>query len=125
MEYYGTEIIGNTPAETQAQRLGRCYELTGYALALGKAPHDAILVHGTMHGILAPVRINHAWLIVNDGDAIWEPAGASFWPSIAWDAIARPEIIKTYSQSELRRMISKLGNWGPWNTTEDELGTMN
>lgn len=126
IEYYGTQIVGHQKAETVEQRYGRCYELAGYALALGTASRDAILIHGTMHGIRAPRRIEHAWLLIRDGDAVWEPIRGGIWPSLGWDAIARPQITKIYTQHQLRQMIAKFGNWGPWNTgiVVDKPGTV-
>lgn len=114
IEYFGTENANNNPAKTQNQRAGRCFELAGYAIALGTAPCAAILVHGSMHGLKAAQRIEHAWLILLDTEEIWEPMQGRRWRMDTWRVIARPHPIATYGKPEVHEMIQRFGNWGPW-----------
>lgn len=111
-EFYGTEEVGGESARTSEERAGRCYSLAGYALAMGTAPDDAILVHGSIEGFGNP-RIGHAWLQIAE-DTIWEPMQARLWPMLAWSAIASPVVDEAYTQDEVRRMIEFSGTWGPW-----------
>lgn len=115
--FYDTEWIGDEEARTLDQRLGRCYELAAFALALGSAPRDAHLVHGSVHALPAPVRIKHAWLELPDGH-VWEPARAHVWHGTSWWTYARPVIDVRYTVAEARRRIIDAGHWGPWETSD-------
>jgi hypothetical protein len=114
MEYFGTERIGDKSLLTVNERAGHCYELAGYALALGKAPDDALLIHGSIHGVLRDVpRIHHAWLVLPTHE-VWEPMQGRRWDIGAWKLVARPLLSEMYTQRSLRRHISEHGTWGPW-----------
>lgn len=117
MLYYGTEFVGDMPAYTFDERLGRCYSLAGYALAIGDVPFGTILVHGTIHGIFpGTTRIGYAWLELVDG-TVWEPSSCDIYSNLVWDAIARPRDIRRYTVNEARCVIASCGHWGPWDTT--------
>lgn len=112
--YYGTEIVCGAPAHTVDERLGRCYSLAGFALIVGNAPHDAILVHGTIHGIFDGMeRIGHAWLQLVNGD-IWEPATCNIFTSTTWTIISRPCVVHQYTRYHAFCMIQSSKHWGPW-----------
>lgn len=114
MEYFGTEMVGGVPALTLEERLGRCYELAGYALSLTTSvPSESLLVHGSIWGVRAPRRIDHAWLLIDDR-SIWEPATGAFYDLAAWKILARPEITRTYTGTEVRTYTTHYGHWGPW-----------
>lgn len=111
-EFYGTEEVAGASRRTEAERAGRCYELAGYALLLGTAPAEAILVHGSIEGFGQP-RIGHAWLQVAE-DGIWEPMQGKLWHPLIWAAIAHPVVEVAYTKRELAEMVSETENWGPW-----------
>lgn len=114
MEYFGTQVVGDRPARTLEERLGRCYELAGYAIALSfRVPDETIMIHGTIHGVRAPRRIGHAWLLLPDR-RIWESATGAFYPIDVWKIMARPEIDQTYTGQQTRQHIVAYGDWGPW-----------
>lgn len=108
-ELYGTEHLGTTVDD----RLGKCYEIAGYALMIGDAPSDAKLVHGSMHHVRAPRRIGHAWLELADG-RIWEPIGGTFYDPLLWEYLVRGIVSHTYDQSTARARAFETRIWGPW-----------
>lgn len=119
--YYGTENVGDDAAHKLDQRLGRCYELAGYALTLGDAPAGSTLVHGSIHAVLLrnTTRIDHAWIELPDGD-VWEPVSRVIWPIGAWNAFAQPVISHRYVADEARTKILNFHHWGPWESDDTE-----
>lgn len=112
--YYGTSVVGDDAACTFEQRLGRCYQLAAYALALGTAPEDATLVHGAVKSLVPGTQtIDHAWLELADG-TVWEPITRKFWHAQVWSDFARPRRTRRYSQMDVLDCILEHGHWGPW-----------
>lgn len=115
MEFFGTEEVAGRSARTEAERAGRCYELAGYALLLGTAPAEAVLVHGSIEGFGNP-RIGHAWLVLPDMTTVWEPMQGRFWDARVWAAIAHPAVEASFTKLELAERTSETEHWGPWRT---------
>lgn len=117
MEYLGTDQLDES-ALTIDDRLHRCFELSAYALTLGTAPADAILVHGTwQHVVYADDRIAHAWLELLDG-RIWEPIRAKMYDRHYWDTVMRPIEERRYTRSETHNAIMFHRHWGRWHDSE-------
>ena len=120
MEYFGTEEVSDEPARTINERLHRCYELAGYALTLGDAPEDAILVHGTwQHVVFSDKRRGHAWLVLPD-DRVWEPIQGKIWNKREWELIVQPVEEVRYTKDEARNVIMFHRHWGRWHDSEYE-----
>lgn len=120
MEYFGTKSVGDESALTVDERLRRCFELAGYALTIGDAPSDAILIHGTwQHIVHAERRIAHAWLELPDGQ-IWEPIQGNIWHRRAWIALLQPQEERRYTRAEARRLVALHHHWGRWHESEYE-----
>ena len=114
LDLYGTgDVDGGAIGD---QRRGRCYELACYALTLGSAPHDAVLVHGSIDGGTALGRIGHAWLRLADG-RVWEPTQARVYGPewLEW-ADARDEA--EYDLHDARRRTLTSGHYGPWHDVD-------
>lgn len=112
LDLFGTGDVDG-PSLLRDDRKNRCYELSAYALALGSAPADATLFHGSIDGGPDTAgRIGHAWLRL-PGGRIWEPISYRVYEPewIQW-AQARPEV--GYSCADTRRMIAVSGHYGPW-----------
>jgi hypothetical protein len=117
MEYLGTDSIDES-ALTIDERLTRCYELAAYALTIGTAPDDAILVHGTwQHVVHTDKRIGHAWLELPDGQ-IWEPIRGVIWYRAAWNMILQPIEERRYTKSEAHNAVMFYRHWGRWHESE-------
>lgn len=117
--YFGTMCVGDEPAETLEQRLTRCYQLAGYALALGTVPHDATLVHGTIHARVPDAeRIGHAWLELFD-EMVWEPVSRVLWAADAWQRFTRAVVDRRYDQRETRIAVLRHEHWGPWDDVDE------
>lgn len=110
--YFGSETIEDEPAGTTAERAGRCYELTAYALLFGSAPLGTVLVHGTVQG--NGPRIGHAWLELPDG-SVWEPMYHLIY--LNWTEYASAVEERRYTSTEARRLIMSSGHWGCWHDT--------
>lgn len=118
LEYFGTLTVGKVPAETLEQRLTRCYELAGYAIALGTVPEGTVLVHGTMHARSRNAqRIGHAWLELPD-ETVWEPILREIWWADIWEVFARPASQRRYTRDQTRSAIIRWQHWGPWEDGE-------
>lgn len=113
----GTEDANNESARTQEERLGRCFELTGWAIAMNyDAPTRMRLVHGSIQGKPRGdetfERIGHAWLLVDD--LTWEPATACFYDRAEfYDTFqARDEV--SYTRGQAAKNVANFGNFGRW-----------
>jgi hypothetical protein len=110
----GTEDLDET-ALTFDQRVGRCYELAGYAVVMGSMP-SGILVHGSWHGPGAPRRIGHAWVEfeVDDRILVWEPITARFYLKDEFTRWTLCEAEVRYTRKKALRKIAKSEHWGRW-----------
>jgi hypothetical protein len=111
----GTESANDEPSRTFQERRSRCFELAAYALGFGDAPHNAMLVHGSVfnpkHSKLG--RISHAWLSL-PGGLVWEPVTTLLYTTQAWGSWANPESEFVYTRRETQRMIMVHMHYGPW-----------
>lgn len=101
------------PSKTFDERIKRCYELAGFAVAFGEAGNQARLVHGSWHGPKAEERISHAWVEL-PGGFIWEPIHAAIFPGESLRKFARMWDERTYDYDTARRMIRMNNSYGPW-----------
>ena len=112
-DYFGTENASGEPSVGLEQRIKRCYELAGYAVAMDLMPEGSSVVHGSWHGPGAPQRIGHAWVKLPQG-LVWEPIrGLVYlerefyaWTS-AWDE-------REYIAQVLKKMIITHNDFGRW-----------
>lgn len=115
---FGTGEAGDESSSEFSQRLSRCYELAGHALAFGTAPEDSMLVHGSMHGRMEGTqRIGHAWLIL-PGDLVWEPITALIHDKAEWEDWTRARAEKSYTKLYLAKMLVARGDWGRWHNSK-------
>ena len=108
----GTEEANDESAWEFDERLGRCYELTAYAIAFGDAPEGSTLVHGSWHGVAAPRRIGHAW--VRCGGRVWEPIKARWYDEAEFLHWTAARVEKEYDEVEVRVMLMRHGHYGRW-----------
>ena len=117
IDLYGSADIPGEPPAIGALRRGRCYELAAYALALGSAPADAVLVHGSIDGGSELGRFGHAWLRLESG-AIWEPSEAILFPA-GWEEWADARVEIEYDRTETRELLATYGHFGPWHDASE------
>lgn len=111
--FMGTEWANGERAHTFDERVRRCYEIAGYAIAFGSAGDSARLVHGSWHGPNADQRIGHAWVELPNG-LLWEPIHAAIFDAEAMKAYARMWDERTYDKSTARKMIQSHQDYGRW-----------
>lgn len=109
----GTEDSNGQSARTHEERVSRCFELAGWAIAAGVMSDKARLVHGSIHGPDQDMqRLGHAWIAVED--LVWEPIMACFYDKEAFYAAfsARDEVSYTGAQATNNIFVNQ--NFGCW-----------
>jgi hypothetical protein len=102
------------PARTFEERLGRCFELAGYAVLGGDAPEGSRLVHGSWDGPGAKNgRIPHAWVEL-PGSLIWEPITARIYDAIEFRLWVKAWDERTYVKKQAAQLALSSNNFGPW-----------
>lgn len=99
-------------------RITRCYELAGYAVAFGNAPAGSVLVHGSWFGPGAKQRIGHAWVELRDEVSgewlVWEPIRAKLYDRDEWYHYVQAWPERTYPLLAVRRLIGEHNHYGRW-----------
>ena len=113
LEDFGTLDASGDAARTFDERVGRCYELAGYAVVFGDAPEGSRVVHGSWHGPGAARRIGHAWVHI-DSDVVWEPIRMRLYEREAFYEWTRAEIEREYTAEQARLEMLRSGHFGRW-----------
>ncbi len=106
--------------DTIAERLGHCYMLAGMALLWstdtleGYMPQPVALIHGSWHGPTAPRRIDHAIVLLDNGQ-VWEPVTAGIYDRAKFETFCQWQRHQIYNVREANRLMLNSGNFGPWN----------
>lgn len=105
--------------DTIAERLGHCYMLAGMAMLWstdslkGYMPQPVALIHGSWHGPTAPRRIDHAIVLLDNGQ-VWEPVTAGIYDRAKFETYCQWERHQIYNAREANRLMLDSGNFGPW-----------
>lgn len=117
VDYFGTENANDETAVTFEDRAQRCYELAGYAVALGDAPRGSFVVHGSWHGPEAEQRIGHAWVEFRGASGellVWEPVTAAVYDGREFLKATRAWEERRYDAHTARVMIYSHHHYGRW-----------
>ena len=95
-----------------SDRQGRCFELA-FSAMLEPENAGAVLMHGTVIG-RGGSRIDHAWLIIEDGAAIYDPVFDRLILPTSYNARFAPEEERRYSAKEAAEEALNQGHSGPW-----------
>lgn len=108
---------------TFEQRLGRCYELAAKGVihlrfteeqrAKANVPKPVGLVHGSWHGPEAPARINHAWVLLEDG-CVWEPITETICYREMFYGYTRATDHEVYDLTQTACNMIGAQHFGPW-----------
>jgi hypothetical protein len=97
-------------------REGNCYEIS----SLFVLSNDCwLLVHATLYprsGPFANRAYQHAF--VESGDWVYDPIFDTGYPRDMYYAYHRVSEARRYNAEEMKRMLLKTENYGPWNDTE-------
>lgn len=110
MNFLGTQHYG----VTHQRRNGKCYEISGFALASGEVvDRYSMLVHGSVHYLTDDKRVDHAWLKLPNG-RIWEPISAKEMSETEFELAYSPRVREQYTQYDVIECVREFGHWGPW-----------
>src|SRR5262249_23098043 len=99
------------------KRQGRAYELA-FKVMLDESEADQwTLVHGILVNPKNGVRMDHAWIDLNDG-RVYDTTLDRYVPTVWYMARYQVEVDHRYSCEEMSRLLSVSHNSGPW--TDDE-----
>ena len=118
-DYMGSDMLDtDEPATSFYGRLGRCYELAGYAVMLGELS-DGTLVHGSYWGPGGFRRIGHAWVLTGDDNSqVWEPITGKTYDAEEWYDWTNAEDERTYTAGEASKAAVAAQHWGRWHESE-------
>jgi hypothetical protein len=100
-------------------RLGHCYRLAASAFIHSHDdrpagyPEPITLVHGSWHGPGAPDRIDHAWVLLDDG-RVWEPITACIFDRERFYSYTRAEDTMHYQGVVALMNMLQHEHFGPW-----------
>jgi hypothetical protein len=106
-------------AETDGKvRLGKCYQLAAYYVAMGPVRKGASLVHGTVE--ILGIPIGHAWVefrSTHGDDVVYDGTQGQFYAKSSYYRVMRAVPEQTYTATEAREKMLKHKRFGPWGET--------
>ena len=99
-------------------RLGLCYALSGKYVS---SHPKATLVHGQLINPFGKGYkvLDHGW--VEEGDEVFDPVMDKRWPKAAYYGLFQAKVFNTYTFSDVNRITSECGHWGPWDDSDKPL----